>query len=255
VNVIRNSADHGDVAVLIPAAGSGSRLGGRRKQFRELGGRPVLVQTLLVFERHPLVDHVIVATPKDAVRPLRQELRRVGITKLHGVVPGGETRQESVRAALESVPDEVDVVLVHDAVRPFVRMGLVDGVIAAARSGGAAAPAIPVTDTLRRATDGRFGDTVDRRDLMRMQTPQGFRRDWLLEAHEAAAREGVEATDDVELVRHVGHAVQVVQGSEDNVKITTPDDWERATAFWTVWEAILRLEGPLRDTVTGHLHP
>lgn len=249
------SKDHGDVAVLIPAAGSGKRLGGRRKQFRELGGRPVLVQTLLVFERHPLVRHIVVATPKDAVRPLRQELRRVGITKLDRVVAGGETRQESVRAALESVPDEVDLVLVHDAVRPFVRMGLVEGVIRAVREFGAAAPAVPVTDTLRSAVDETFGDTVDRRELFRMQTPQGFRRDWLLEAHTSAADDGFDATDDVELVARMGRSVRLVPGSEDNVKITTPDDWDRATAFWSIWEHTLRVEGPLRDTVTGHLHP
>jgi len=241
--------------VIIPAAGSGKRLGGRRKQFRELGGRPVLVQTLLVFERHPMVRHIVVATPKDAVRPLRQELRRIGITKLDRVVAGGESRQESVRAALESVPDEVDLVLVHDAVRPFVRMGLVEGVIAAVREFGAAAPAIPVTDTLRSAADGVFGSTVDRTGLHRMQTPQGFRRDWLREAHEAAAGDGYWATDDVELVARTGREVRLVEGSEDNVKITTPDDWERATAFWSTWEHTLRVEGPLRDAVTGHLHP
>lgn len=247
--------DHGEVAVLIPAAGSGSRLGGRRKQFRELGGKPVLVQTLLVFERHPLVRHVVVATPKDAVRPLRQELKRVGITKLDRVVAGGETRQESVRAALESISDEVDVVLVHDAVRPFVRMGLVERVIRAVRESGAAAPAIEVADTVRRAEDGVFRETVERSGLMRMQTPQGFRADWLLEAHVKAARDGFEATDDVELLSRAGRSVRVVAGSEDNAKITTPDDWDRATAFWPIWEQTLRVEGPLRDTVTGHLHP
>lgn len=249
------TTDHGEVAVIIPAAGSGKRLGGRRKQFRELGGRPVLVQTLLVFERHPLVRHIVVATPKDAVRPLRQELRRVGITKLDRVVPGGVTRQESVRAALDSVPDEVDLVLVHDAVRPFVRMGLVDSVISAVREFGAAAPAVPVTDTLRVVSDLIFGNTVDRTGLHRMQTPQGFRRDWLYEAHAAAAEDGFDATDDVELVNRTGREVRRVDGSEDNVKITTPDDWERATAFWSIWEHTLRVEGPLRDAVTGHLHP
>ncbi len=242
----------GEVAVLVPAAGSGRRLGGPRKQFRELGGKPVLVQTLFVFERHPSVQHIIVATPAEAVRPLRQELRRVGVTKLRAVVPGGETRQESVLAALEAVPEDVDVILVHDAVRPFVRLSLVTDVIEAARAHGAAAPAVPVADTLRRATDGWFGETVARDGLWRMQTPQAFRREWLYEAHGRAREDEIDATDDVELVRRLGLDVVLVAGSEDNSKITTPDDWERATSFWPIWEGILRLDDPDRHVVS---HP
>lgn len=248
----KTAGSQGEVAVLVPAAGSGRRLGGARKQFRELGGKPVLVQTLFVFERHPLVHHIIVATPTEAVRPLRQELRRVGVTKLRSVVAGGETRQESVLAALEAVPEDVDVILVHDAVRPFVRLSLVADVIAAAREHGAAAPAIPVTDTLRRVEDGFFDVTVARERLFRMQTPQAFRRDWLYEAHGRAREDEVDATDDVELVRRLGLQVALVTGSEDNTKITTPDDWERATSFWPIWEAMLRMEDPVRHIVT---HP
>ena len=117
----------GQVAVLIPAAGEGTRLGGRRKQFRRLGGEPLLVQTLRVFERHPEVDHLLVAAPNEAIEALEAELRRVGLTKLTAVVAGGATRQESVRAALAAVPEGVDVVLVHDAVRPFVEAALPSG--------------------------------------------------------------------------------------------------------------------------------
>ncbi len=239
-----------EVAVLIPAAGEGTRLGGRRKQFRMLGKKPVLIQTLDVFERHPDVHHIIVATPAEAVRPLRQELRRVGITKLRSVVSGGTTRQDSVAAAMAACPDSVGVVLVHDAVRPFVRLSQVSEVIAAARTHGAGALAIPVADTVRRGSQGIFGKTVDREGLMRMQTPQGFRRDWFTEAHQRAREMKQPATDDVDLVQQLGHSVLMVDGGELNVKITTPEDWERAIHFWPMWEKILHLEAGERRVMS-----
>lgn len=239
--------DSGQVAVIIPAAGKGKRLGGHRKQFRVLGGKSVLVQTLLVFERHVQVDRIIVATPEEAVEPLKDELRRVGITKLKAVVGGGSTRQASVRAALEVLPPDVDVVLVHDAVRPFVRMSRVTAVIDAVRKFGAGSLAIPVADTLRKIVVSRdreilFGQTLVREELVRMQTPQGFRKDWLIQAHEDAAREGISATDDVDLVQRSGQMVVPVEGCLYNVKITTPQDWEQAVRFWEYWQEILRHE-------------
>ena len=215
-----------------------------------LGEKPVLVQTLDVFERHPEVHHIIVATPAEAVLPLRQELRRVGITKLKSVVSGGTTRQDSVAAALAACPDSVGIVLVHDAVRPFVRLSQVSEVIKAARTHGAGALAIPMVDTLRRGAVGFFEETVDREDLMRMQTPQGFRRDWFSEAHQKARQLKQSAPDDVDLVQQLGYAVLIVEGGEMNVKITTPEDWERATHFWPMWEKILHLEASERQVMS-----
>ncbi|PIQ62232.1 MAG: 2-C-methyl-D-erythritol 4-phosphate cytidylyltransferase [Bacteroidetes bacterium CG12_big_fil_rev_8_21_14_0_65_60_17] len=223
------------VAVIIPAAGEGKRLGGHRKQFRALGGLSVLEQTVMAFERHPEIDHIIVATPTDAVDPLEQQLRRIGTTKLWCVVEGGCSRQESVFRALVSIPGHIQVVLVHDAVRPFVSADAITELVRRVRSDGAAALAVPVSDTLRRASENTFGDTVERDGLFRMQTPQGFRRDWFREAHEAARNEGLEWTDDVALVQWAGHEVHCVPGSADNVKITTPSDWERAQRMWPVW--------------------
>jgi 2-C-methyl-D-erythritol 4-phosphate cytidylyltransferase len=242
-----------EVAVLIPAAGEGTRLGGRRKQFRMLGGKPVLVQTIDVFERHPAIDHVIVGTPEEAVRPLRQELRRIGITKLRGVIAGGESRQDTVAALLDATPESVDVVLVHDAVRPFVRLSQVSAVVESARLNGAAALAIPVTDTLRRGLDGMFSETVPRDGLFRMQTPQGFRRTWLADAHAATTESEPHATDDVELVQRIGHDVEIILGGGLNVKITTPEDWERATQFWPMWENIMHMEAGERRVMTEGL--
>jgi 2-C-methyl-D-erythritol 4-phosphate cytidylyltransferase len=225
----------GEVAVLVPAAGQGTRLGGRRKQFRTLGGQPLLIQTLRVFERHPAVDHLIVAAPSDHVRDTSDALQAAGITKLLAVVSGGESRQESVRLALRATPAAADVILVHDAVRPFVTPDAIETVIDAVRRRGAAALAVPLADTLRRGTDDTFEETVPRTDLYRMQTPQGARRSLFEAAHRHAAREGFIATDDVELVQHLGHDVHIVTGSARNFKITTSEDWALAQQLWPYW--------------------
>ena len=229
-------AERTDVAVLVPAAGRGTRLGGRRKQFRTLGGKPLLIQTLRAFERHPSVTHLIVAAPHDDVDAVSDRLRAEGITKLSAVVSGGDSRHASVRHALRAVPRAINVVLVHDAVRPFIPAPAIQAVITAVREHGAGALAIPVADTLRRGTaSGAFGDTVPRDDLFRMQTPQGFRHDWLEEAHRAAAASGTPATDDVALVQRHGHPVQIVAGDPRNFKITTPGDWTLAQQVWADW--------------------
>lgn len=176
-----------EVAVLVPAAGRGTRLGGVRKQFRRLGDAPVLVQTLRAFDRHPDVQHLVVAAPPGEARATGDELHDAGLRKLTAVVPGGSSRQASVAHALRAVPSSVAVVLVHDAVRPFLAPGRIAAVVAAVRAQGAAALAVPVADTLRAAdADGRFGATVPREGLYRMQTPQGFRRAWLEAAHATA---------------------------------------------------------------------
>lgn len=225
-----------EVAVLIPAAGEGRRLGGPRKQFRTLGGRPLLVQVLLLFEECPEVDHLIVAVPDDYVQTVSDRLQSEGLHTLTAVVAGGGSRQESVRHALRAVPAPVDIVLVHDAVRPFVEPREVREVINTVRSKGAASLALPVADTLRRATDEVFGETVLRDGLFRMQTPQGFRRTWLEEAHrEAAESDDAPATDDVGLVQRIGRNVHVVRGSRRNFKITGPGDWRLAQTLWDPW--------------------
>ncbi len=205
---------------------------GKRKQFRLLGGTPILVRTLAVFESHPLVGSLVVAAPPREVAALEDTLRRAGIRKLLDVVPGGATRQESVAAALAALPEDVSVVLVHDAVRPLLPSDRVTAVIEAVREWGAAALALPVADTLRRGQDDAFGPIVSRAGLYRMQTPQGFRRDWFEEAHRAAQNGEYDATDDAALVQRIGRTVRIVEGTSTNVKITTPSDWELAEALW-----------------------
>lgn len=220
------------VTVLVPAAGRGARMGGIRKQYRQLGGEPLLVRTLHHFEASARVDHIVVAAPADDVSSLAGMLREHDIHKLHTVVAGRASRQASVAAALEAAPEETDIVLVHDAVRPFVPEAGVDAVIDAAGREGAAALAVPVTDTLRRGDRGIFGESVDRDGLYHMQTPQAFRQAWLVEAHRDARSDGYEGTDDVALVQRTGRRVALVLGSPLNIKITTQEDWMLAETLW-----------------------
>lgn len=230
-------ANGAKVAVLVPTAGRGARMGGRRKQYRRLGEHPLFVQTLRIFDRHPAIDEIVVAAPPEAQDELIEMLQEARLQKVQAVVEGGAARQASVRAALQAISDDIGLVLVHDAVRPFVRAEDVQAVVATAREAGAAALAVPVSDTVRRSADEgkRFGETVPREELYRMQTPQGFRRTWLEAAHEAA-RGDASATDDVELVQRVDYPVRIVSGDARNFKITTPGDWELAQLLWPHWK-------------------
>ncbi|MEM1043055.1 MAG: 2-C-methyl-D-erythritol 4-phosphate cytidylyltransferase [Bacteroidota bacterium] len=235
-----------NVAIVVPAAGSGTRMGGRRKQFRTLGGAPVLVRTLEIFEHHPAVDALVVVGPPGEAKALQADLQGYGLTKLHAVAEGGTTRQESVERGLFVLPEETDLVLVHDAVRPFLPADRLSAVIDVARTHGAAALAVPVADTVRRseteAGASVFGETVPRDGLWRMQTPQAFRTGWLRDAHAAARADGVTGTDEVELVQRFGHAVRLVEGRALTFKITTPADWSLAEALWPVWSGGLKME-------------
>ena len=213
-----------DVAVLIPAGGIGTRLGRRTpKQFLSVGGEAILAATVRHFRRHPRLAAIVVATPAAHSERARR-LLGPGVT----VVAGGATRQESVRLALEAAPHGTRIVLVHDAVRPFITRALIDAVLATARADGAAICALPVAETVKRVRDGLVEETVDRSGLWTVQTPQAFRAEILREAHDKARRDGVTGTDDAMLVERLGHRVRVVPGLAGNVKITTPDDLRRA---------------------------
>jgi 2-C-methyl-D-erythritol 4-phosphate cytidylyltransferase len=223
-----------DVAAVIPAGGSGTRLGGGLpKQFRSLHGEAILAITVRHFVRHPAVGTVVVAAPAvhlERTRRLLEPLRRGRRAVAVHVVEGGAERQESVWRGLAAVPPSSAHVLVHDAVRPFVTRRLIDAVLRATREGGAALCALAVAETVKRVRDGLVVETLDRRGLWAVQTPQGFRTDLLREAHDKARRDGITGTDDAMLVERLGHPVRVVQGSIDNVKITTLDDLRRARA-------------------------
>jgi 2-C-methyl-D-erythritol 4-phosphate cytidylyltransferase len=144
------------------------------------------------------------------------------------VVEGGTTRQESVWRALQAAPADAPIVLVHDAVRPFITPQLIDAIRTAADAHGAVLCALPIVETVKRVVDGVVESTLDRSTLWAVQTPQGFRAPLLREAHEKAIRDGIVGTDDAMLVERLGHAVRVVPGLAENVKITTPADLRAA---------------------------
>jgi 2-C-methyl-D-erythritol 4-phosphate cytidylyltransferase / 2-C-methyl-D-erythritol 2,4-cyclodiphosphate synthase len=203
---------------LIVAAGSGSRMGGVPKQYRRLGSMTVLEHTVKVFRQHPQISDVIVV-----MSPEQQHL--YDATGLMPGVAGGATRQESVRRGLEAI-GAADVVLIHDAARPFVSPSVIDGVLEALATHDCAAPALAVVDSLR---DGDFTD-VPRDNLYRVQTPQGFRFAAILAAHRAAASGH---TDDISVARAAGLALAFTAGEERNFKITTEADWTRAQHMMT----------------------
>lgn len=196
------------------------------KQFLSLGGLPIIIHTLRVLQSSPVIDEIILAVPQSEMEYcLSHVVKPHHFTKVTKVVPGGHERQDSVRHALEEVREDVDVVLVHDAVRPFLTAIMIEEVVSVARAKGAAIIALPMKDTVKQVgTDQVIERTVDRRPLWLAQTPQAFRRDWLLAAHRKAHGEGIHATDDAYLVEWSGHPVSVVEGSGENIKVTRPED-------------------------------
>ncbi|MGE5836306.1 MAG: 2-C-methyl-D-erythritol 4-phosphate cytidylyltransferase [Acidobacteriota bacterium] len=212
------------VGVIIVAAGRGTRVGAAvPKQLLDLGGRSILRRSVEAFDRHRTVSQLVVVLPDDLV-PEGPTL--VGETdRPCRFVAGGARRQDSVRHGLEALPPAIDLVLVHDAARPFADAVLIDRVIAAAGESGAAIPAVPARDTVKRVDPDRrvVTSTLPREEIWLAQTPQGFRRDVLDQAI-ALGQSGVEGTDEAMLAERAGHSVRVVPGDEKNIKITTADD-------------------------------
>jgi len=215
------------VVALVPAAGRGLRMGGSvPKQYLSIGGEPLIVQSLRTLQAAPVVGQIILAVPSADIEYCQREIvLRHRFTKVTKVVAGGAERQDSVRHALAQVPSDTDIVLIHDAVRPFVTQRMIEEVVAASWKEGAAIIALPMRDTVKQVrTDGMIERTVDRTPLWLAQTPQAFRRDWIETAHRNAHAEGVRATDDAFLVEWLGHLVAVVEGSGENIKVTRPED-------------------------------
>jgi 2-C-methyl-D-erythritol 4-phosphate cytidylyltransferase len=211
-------------------------MGGTRKQFRLLGDQPLLVQTLRVFDRHPRVARIVVAVPPPDVELVRSLLFNAPLLDAPAVVPGGESRSLSVQAGLAALDSSIDIVLIHDAVRPFLAPRFIDAVIDAAAEHGGASLTIPVADSLRRSADGWFGEPVERSDAFQVQTPQGFRRELLQDAmNRAASSRQAEYTDDASMAIAAGYPVHMVAGSTFNYKITTEEDWRMASLLWKPW--------------------
>lgn len=221
----------GEVAVVIVAAGRGERAGQSvegPKQYRRIGGRPIVARTIETFAAHPAIGRIVVAIHADDRDLFADAAGHLGDRVI--VVKGGATRQDSTRLALLALSDPSPAaVLIHDAVRPFVDAGLIDRTIEAIGESHGALPVLPVSDTLKReAGDGTVSETVSRAGLHAAQTPQGFPFAPILAAHEAASRSGrSDFTDDASIAEWAGLAVKLVQGSSDNVKLT----WAREIAL------------------------
>lgn len=220
------------VAAVVPAAGRGERLGpGLPKALRELSGVPMLVHAVRALSQARRVSLVVVAAPPDDVAEVQSllDVHLTGPAELL-VVPGGRTRQDSVRIALQALPDDVSVVLVHDAARPLVPSELVDAVAAAVCAGSpAVVPCLPLADTVKRAdAAGRVVETLRRDELRAIQTPQGFRREVLVRAHAAPTAGPV--TDDAGMVEALGVPVLLIAGDDEAFKVTRPLDLVLAEA-------------------------
>jgi len=214
-----------DVGAVIVAAGRGVRLGGSQpKQYLAIAGVPMLLRAIRPFSSHPDVRQVVVVLPPDdAAGPPSWLAPHVGAGLC--LVAGGAERSDSVASGLAALDPACGIVLVHDAARPFVTRDVLDAVIAAARAGEGAVPALPVADTLKRSDDGgHVALTVPRDGLWRAQTPQGFPRELIARAHAHAKADGVVGTDDAFLVERLGGAVRLVAGDPRNMKVTTADD-------------------------------
>lgn len=221
---------YGTVGAVIAAAGSSSRMGGRDKLAESLDGIPVILRTLAAVEAVPEIREIVVVTREDRVEEYRRLLGQC--SRLRAVVPGGSTRQESVRNGVRALSPDCTLAAIHDGARPLVTPEVFARCIEAARSCGAATAAVPVKDTIKLADEaGRVLDTPDRSRLWAVQTPQIFDRERYLRAAEEAERRGLSCTDDCQLFEAMGWEVQLVMGDYRNLKLTTPEDFLAAGAY------------------------
>jgi len=221
------------VAVIIPAGGSGSRFGAKTpKQFLRLINAPILLHTIQAFAAHPDVADIVIVGSAAHLRRIQSMVDKAKVSKVRAVVEGGASRQASVWAGLCAVDVQNSIVLVHDAVRPFVEGALISQVVAAAVRWGAAVAAVPSLDTiLWEGKPQTFTKALDRSRLWNVQTPQGFRRTLLVRAHKRAQRSGFVGTDEASLILKLGKQVRIVPSTARNIKITTKEDLKIAVLF------------------------
>lgn len=207
---------------VIVAAGTASRMGGIDKVMAPLGGEPMIARTVRAFQECDAISEIVVVTREDLIVPIGKLTR--DMSKVTAIVAGGASRQESVHLGLNALSNKIKLAAIHDGARPFVTWQLIDWVVRAANSYGAAAPAIPVKDTIKEVQGFVVKNTPDRSALRAVQTPQVFDFDILRAALKKAKDDGAEVTDDCSAVERMGMSVKIVEGDERNIKITTPLD-------------------------------
>lgn len=224
------------VTAIVPAAGRGMRMGEDiSKQYLPLAGKPILAHTLASLEQCPAIDEVILAVRgKEVAHCQEVVVEKFALKKVKEIIPGGEHRQDSVYNALKRIRPNCELVLIHDSVRPFLTEELILRTIEETELHGAVAAAVPLTDTIKQGNGRGFVEkTLNRDELWSIQTPQGFKYNLIQKAYSQAYEDGFYGTDDASLVERMGHPVKIIEGSPENIKITTPEDL-------IIAEAILR---------------
>ena len=219
------------VCAVIVAAGSSRRMGGENKLLLPLDDAPVLAHTLSAFEKCAAIRDIVLVCREQDILPYSDLARAFGISKLRTVTRGGDSRTASVLAGITAAPEDTGLVAVHDGARPLVSEAVITEAVYAAAEYGAAAPVVPVKDSIKRIQDGSIAADVPRDTLAAVQTPQVFDRALLTRALETAARENRSFPDDCAAVEAMGQAVRATHGSYENIKITTPEDILVAEAF------------------------
>ena len=207
---------------VIVAAGTASRMGGIDKVMAQLGGKPMICRTVQTFQDCDAISEIVIVTRPDLILPITELTKNMEKVKI--VVAGGKSRQESVGLGLNALSEKVKLAAIHDGARPLVTWQVIDRTVRAAHSYGAAAPAIPVKDTIKVVTGGIVKNTPDRATLQAVQTPQVFDIDLLRGALKKAEKDGSQVTDDCSAVELMGFSVKIVEGDERNIKVTTPMD-------------------------------
>lgn len=207
---------------VIVAAGSASRMGGIDKVMAELGGEPMILRTVRTFQNCDAIKEIVIVTRPDLIRPISGLCRQM--EKVKAVVAGGKSRQESVWLGLNALSEGMELAAIHDGARPLITEAVIDRTVRAAHSYGAAAPAIPVKDTIKVVKGGLVFATPDRETLRAVQTPQVFDFDILRGALKKAEEDKAAVTDDCSAVERMGMSIRMVEGDEHNLKVTTPMD-------------------------------
>ncbi len=217
--------------VLIPAAGTGRRMGGSiSKQYLELADKPILAHTLTLFENHPRVNNIYLIVPPDDISYCQQQIvDRYGLSKVCRIVAGGCQRQDSVRNGLDALAEDglcqpQRPILIHDGARPLFDCKSLSSLIDIVCQTGACTIGVPVKDTIKNVENNKITGSPDRDRLWQAQTPQGFQYHLIREAFDRATEDGFVATDDASLLERLGHPVQILEGDYRNIKVTTPED-------------------------------
>jgi len=215
-----------DIGVVIPAAGQGKRMGvGYNKQFIKLRGLPILAHTVRLFEESSVVSEIVIVGAESDLLDIKELVHHLEFVKVVAICQGGAQRQDSVRAGVQALSTTTQRVVVHDGARPLLTLQEFDRFIRETEAFSAAIMGLQLKDTVKRVNpSGKVLETLPREGLRAVQTPQIFDRGILEEAHDKAAAEGYYGTDDAALLEWIGYPVQMVEGSQENIKVTTPDD-------------------------------